>query len=68
MYFQKKSKNSIKLHEKIKLKNSYKEITNHYQINSIGKVEKVLKSSLDSISSPSPPVKIQIIGRKVYLG
>ena len=31
------------------------------------KVEKVLKGSLDSTSSPSPPVKIQIIGGKVYL-
>ena len=28
------------------------------------KVEKILKGSLDSISSPSPSVKIQIIGRK----
>ena len=32
------------------------------------KVEKILKSSLDSISSPSPAVKIQIIGGKVCLG
>ena len=32
-----------------------------------GKVEKILKGSLDSIPSPSPSVKIQITGRKVYL-
>ena len=29
------------------------------------KVKKILKGSLDSISSPSPSVKIQIMGRKV---
>ena len=34
---------------------------------SAGKVEKILKSSLDSIPSPSPSVKIQIMGGKVYL-
>ena len=28
------------------------------------KVEKILKGRLDSISSPSPSVKIQIMGRK----
>ena len=31
------------------------------------KVKKILKSSLDLIPSPSPSVKIQIMGRKVYL-
>ena len=31
------------------------------------KVEKTLKGSLDLISPPLPSVKIQIIGRKVYL-
>ena len=31
------------------------------------KVEKIYEDSLDSISSPSPSVKIQIIGGKVYL-
>ena len=31
------------------------------------KVEKILKGSLDSIPSPSPTVKIQIIGRKFVL-
>ena len=31
------------------------------------KVEKILKGSLDSIPSPSPSVKIQIMGRKVCL-
>ena len=30
-------------------------------------VEKILKGSLDSIPSPSPSVKIQIVGGKVYL-
>ena len=33
----------------------------------ISKVEKVLKGSLDLISSPSPSVKIQIMGGKVCL-
>jgi hypothetical protein len=33
----------------------------------LGKVEKILKGSLDSIPSPSPSVKIQIMGRKVCL-
>ena len=37
------------------------------QLCSIIKVEKVLKGSLDLISSPSPSVKIQIIGGKVCL-
>ena len=31
------------------------------------KVEKILKGSLDSIPSPSPSVKIQIIGGNIYL-
>ena len=30
----------------------------------LGKVEKILKGSLDSIPSPSPSVKIQIMGGK----
>ena len=34
---------------------------------SLSKVEKILKGSLDSISSPSPSVKIQIMGGKVCL-
>ena len=33
----------------------------------IVKVEKIYEDSLDSIPSPSPSVKIQIIGGKVYL-
>ena len=32
-----------------------------------GKVEKILKGSLDSILSPSPSVKIQIMGSKICL-
>ena len=31
------------------------------------KVENILKGSLDSMLSPSPSVKIQIIGSNVYL-
>ena len=31
------------------------------------KVEKILEGSLDSIQSPSPSVKIQVMGGKVYL-
>ena len=31
-------------------------------------IEKILKGSLDSIPSPSPSVKIQIMGGKVFLG
>ena len=38
-----------------------------YLPNLLSKVEKVLKGSLDLITSPSPSVKIQIIGRKVCL-
>ena len=33
----------------------------------MNKVEKILKGSLDSIPSPSPSVKNQIMGGKVYL-
>ena len=33
----------------------------------IFKVEKIFKGGLDSIPSPSPSVKIQIMSRKVYL-
>ena len=32
----------------------------------VSKVEKILKDHMDSIPSPSPSVKIQIIGWKVY--
>ena len=35
--------------------------------NDVSKVEKILKGSLDSIPSPSPSVKILIMGRKVCL-
>ena len=37
------------------------------QIHAHIKVENILKGSLDSIPSPSPSVKIQIVGGKVYL-
>ena len=33
----------------------------------LSKVEKIYENSLDLIPSPSPLVKIQIIGGKVYL-
>ena len=36
-------------------------------IKEVGKVEKILKGSLDSIPSPSASVKIQIMGGKVCL-
>ena len=40
----------------------------HNGVNSLfDKVEKILKGSLDSIPSPSPSVKIQIMGGKVCL-
>ena len=40
---------------------------NIFQFCKAGKVEKILKGSLDSIPSPSPSVKIQIMGGKVCL-
>ena len=47
------------------------EVANHISCISISvtklKVEKILKGSLDSIPSPSPSVKIQIMGGKVCL-
>ena len=33
-------------------------------VTALGKVENILKASLDSIPSPSPSVKIQIMGGK----
>ena len=39
----------------------------YYILKNDCKVEKILKSSLDSIPSPSPSVKIQIMGGKVCL-
>ena len=40
---------------------------NQAKVDKYIKVEKILKGSLNLIPSPSPSVKIQIIGRKVYL-
>ena len=40
---------------------------NQMNIQHFGKVKSVLKGSLDLIPSPSPSVKIQIMGRKVCL-
>ena len=34
----------------------------------IGKAEKILKGSLDLIPSPSPSVKVQIMGGKGWMG
>ena len=42
-------------------------ITNSKIVYNYSKVEKILKGSLDLIPSPSPSVKIQIMGRKVCL-
>ena len=43
-------------------------VTNTFKVSWIlNKVEKILKGSLDSIQSPSPSVKIQIMGGKVCL-
>ena len=39
-----------------------------YYFEFLDKVEKIFKGSLDSIPSPSPSVKIQIMGMKVCLG
>ena len=44
-----------------------KNMSNHCPEPYPPKVEKILKGSLDSISSPSPSVKIQIMGGKVCL-
>ena len=42
--------------------------TTHFKAYLSGhKVEKILEDSLDSIPSPLPSVKIQIMGRKVWL-
>ena len=37
------------------------------QVKNFFKVEKILKGSLDSITSPSPSVKTQIMGGKICL-
>ena len=42
-------------------------IDDHKNLNLACKVEKILKGSLDSIPSPLPSVKIQIMGGKVCL-
>ena len=42
-------------------------LVKYYNPNFSGKVEKILKGSLDLIPSTSPSVKIQIMGGKVYL-
>ena len=38
-----------------------------FSIDLFSKVEKIYEESLDSIPSPSPSLKIQIIGGNVYL-
>ena len=46
----------------------YADVNNSWGLDPIeGKVEKMLKGSLDSIPSSSPSVKINIMDRKVYL-
>ena len=48
---------------KFRFETNHKPITFRFS----NKVEKILKGSLDSIPSPSPSVKIQIMGGKVCL-
>ena len=43
----------------------YEIYTNLISHSKCGKLEKILKGSLDSIPSPSPSLKIQIMGGKV---
>ena len=53
-----------------RLKKNIKPKTHNYSLDWIenkSKVEKILKGSLHSIPSLSPSVKIQIMGRKVFL-
>jgi hypothetical protein len=45
----------------------YQKIHQIFKENDDLKVEKFLKASLESIQSPSPSVKIQIMGEKVCL-
>ena len=49
------------------LSNRFYEICLHCLLLNLGKVEKIYKGSLDSIPSPLPSVKIQIMGEKVCL-
>ena len=51
----------------IKRQLRYQKIHQIFKENDDFKVEKILKGSLDSIPSPLPSVKIQILGGKVCL-
>ena len=51
------------LSKKIILYSKYSHV--EFPFKFFGKVEKIQEDSLDSIPSPSPSVKIQIIGEKV---
>ena len=57
----------ISLHTCVEIKQEYVDakLLDNYDVGQNGKVEKILKGSLDSI--PSPSVKIQIMGGKVCL-
>ena len=46
---------------------TYNRTVGSYPLLSSGKVEKILKGSLDSIPSPSSLLKIQIMSRKIFL-
>ena len=50
-----------------RLRDFWKNLTENFREKINGKVEKIFKGSLDLIPSPSPSVKIQIIGGKVCL-
>ena len=57
----------ISLHTCVEIKQEYVDakLLDNYDVSQNGKVEKILKDSLDSIPSPSHSVKIQIIAGKV---
>ena len=59
----------ISLHTCVEIKQEYVDakLLDNYDVGQNGKVEKILKGSLDSIPSPSPSVKIQIMGGNVSL-
>ena len=48
-------------------KNQGEKLLDFIYVGTLGKAEKILKGSLDSIQSPSPTVEIQIIGGKICL-
>ena len=59
----------ISLHTCVEIKQEYVDakLLDNYDVSQNGKVEKILKDSLDSIPSLSPSVKIQKWAGKFYL-